>query len=145
MRLDPLCDVTWSADLIRSVEPSDRSDGLLFARGEAAFTGGLAGRAQWSNSPRLRRDYAFPNTHGVLDVEQGGQVLFTLTGMSSLSDGSGIHVLTFQSDDEQHAWLNEVFAIGEGSIDVERGVLAMRYYRCTVDHLPDVPTGDAPG
>ncbi len=145
VRLDPLCDVTWSYDLIRSVEPSERGDGLLFGRGEATFTGSLAGHAQWSNSPRLRGTWAFPNAHGVLDMEQGGQVLFTLTGMSSLSDGSGIHVLTFQTDATEHLWLNDVFALGEGTIDADRGVLEMRYYRCAVDHRPEVPTGDAPG
>ena len=134
----------WSYDLIRSVDPSERGDGLLFGQGEATFTGELAGHARWSNSPRLRGTWAFPDAHGVLDAEQGGQVLFTVSGMSSLSDGSGIHVLTFQTDHPQHGWLNDVFAVGEGSVDADRGLLAMRYYRCTVEHLPDL-SGGAPG
>ena len=48
-------------------------------------------------------------------------------------------MLTFETDDDEHAWLNDVFAVGEGSIDAARGVLAMRYYTCTVDYLPGVP------
>ena len=72
MLLEPLCDVAWTADLMRSVEPSPRGDGRLFAQGTATFTGRLAGQARWSNSPRLRGGYAFPNAHGVLDVEDGG-------------------------------------------------------------------------
>jgi len=43
MLLEPLCDVTWTYDLIRSVEPSPRGDGRLFGQGTAAFTGRLAG------------------------------------------------------------------------------------------------------
>jgi hypothetical protein len=39
-----------------------------------------------------------------------------------------VHVLTFQTEDPEHRWLNEVLAVGEGSIDAGRGLLAMRYY-----------------
>jgi len=66
-------------------------------------------------------------------------VLFTLIGMSSLTDGGGIHVMMFMTEDENHLWLNDVIAVGEGSIDPERGLLAMRYYRCQVEHLPRLP------
>ena len=41
-------------------------------------------------------------------------MLFRLTGMSSLADGRGIHVLTFETDDDQHAWLNDAFAARRG-------------------------------
>jgi hypothetical protein len=59
-------------------------------------------------------------------VTGGGFVLFSLTGMSSLTSGSGIHVMTFQAADAAHGWLNDIIAIGEGSIDPDRGLLAMR-------------------
>jgi len=59
-------------------------------------------------------------------------------GMSSLANGSGVHVMTFQTDSAAHNWLNDVIAIGEGSIDPDRGVLAMRYYACIVDYLPSL-------
>ncbi len=55
-------------------------------------------------------------------------MLFSVTGMSSLTDGSGVHVMMFQIDNAAHGWLNDVIAVGEGSIDPDRGVLAMRYY-----------------
>jgi hypothetical protein len=51
-----------------------------------------------------------------------------------------VHVVTFQTDASSHLWLNDVIAVGEGSIDPGRGVLDMRYYVCVVDHLPDLGT-----
>ena len=69
----------------------------------------------------------------------GGFVLFTLTGLSNLTDGAGIHVMTFVTEHEPHLWLNDVIAVGEGSIDVGRGALSMRYYSCHVDYRPEIP------
>jgi hypothetical protein len=90
MRLDPLFDVSWRYGLMRSVDPGPHGDGRLYGQGEATFTGQLVGRAQWSNYPRLRGDWAFPESRGVLEVAGGGFVLFSVTGMSSLTSGSGI-------------------------------------------------------
>ena len=139
MLLERLCDATYGYSLMHSVEPSAAGDGLLYGQGNASFTGRVAGEAQWSDSPRLRGNYAFPNAHGVIIlIDGGGCVLFTVTGMSSLLDGRGVHVLMFQTDDPAHAWLNEVMAVGEGSIDITRGLLAMRYYQCLVNDPPAI-------
>ena len=46
--------------------------------------------------------------------------------------------MTFQTADAAHGWLNDIIAIGEGSIDPDRGLLAMRYYVCTADYLPGI-------
>ena len=67
-----------------------------------------------------------------------GFVLLSLTGMSSLTNGSGIHVMTFQTADVAHGWLNDIIAVGEGSTDPDRSLLAMRYYVCTADYLPGI-------
>ena len=95
--------------------------------------GRLSGSAQWSNFPRIRSGHALPDARGVIHETGGGEVLFTLTGLSSLTDGAGIHVMTFQTAAPSHLWLNDVVAVGEGTIDVEHAQLAMRYYECGIE------------
>ena len=140
MRLEHLADVTWRYELLHGVEPADGSDGQVFGQGTAEFTGRLAGTATWANFPRLRDGYAFPDAHGSVVVDEDAFVLFTLTGMSALGDGSGVHVMTFRTEHEPHRWLNRVIAVGEGSVDAENARLAMRYYECLVDVRPDLPS-----
>jgi hypothetical protein len=136
VRLDALCDVRWVYETLQSIEPEGDREGLVFGQGTATFTGRLEGTATWSNFPRLRGGHAFPEARGAFNPVDGGLVLFTLTGISSLTDGRGIHVLRFTTDHEPLLWLNTTLAVGEGSIDVEASVLDMRYYECTVEHRP---------
>ena len=46
--------------------------------------------------------------------------------------------MTFQTADVAHGWLNDIIAVGEGSTDPDRSLLAMRYYVCTADYLPGI-------
>lgn len=132
MRLDHLCDVSWQYDLLHQVAPSPFGDGRVYGQGAGNLVGRLSGSAHWSNFPRLHDGHALPDARGVIHVLDG-EVLFALTGLSSLSEGTGVHVMTFQTSAPTHRWLNTVVAVGEGTIDLERSRLAMRYYECGVE------------
>jgi Protein of unknown function (DUF3237) len=132
MQLEHLCDVRWTYDLLHQVEASAGADGRIYGQGTATFDGRLSGSAQWSNFPRIRNQFALPDARGVIHADDS-DVLFALSGLSSLADGHGVHVMTFQTTAPAYLWLNEVLAIGEGAIDVEHARLAMRYYECRVE------------
>ena len=132
MQLEHLCDVSWTYDVLHEVEPSLRADGRIYGQGTATFEGRISGTAQWSNFPRIRNGFALPDARGVIHTGEA-EVLFALAGLSSLDDGQGVHVMTFQTAADSFLWLNNVLAIGEGTIDVEHARLAMRYYECKVE------------
>jgi hypothetical protein len=138
MRLEHLCDVEMRYDLLEEVGSTAVDEGRIYGQGTAAFTGRLSGTARWSNFPRVQGNHARPDAHGALEVDGGGLVLYTVTGLADLTDGAGIHVMTFRTEHEPLRWLNTVVAIGEGSVDRQREALSMRYWSCHVEYRPDL-------
>ena len=118
MQLEHLCDGDFRYSLLDEVEQSARGDGQIFGQGTATFTGRLAGTGQWANYPRVSAGYAHPDARGRIESADGGVVLFELHGLSNLDDGAGIHVMTFKTAHGPSLWLNDVIAVGEGSVDV---------------------------
>jgi hypothetical protein len=81
----------------------------------------------------VREEYALPDARGVIHVPESGEVLFALNGLSSLGNVEGVHVMPFQTAAPSYLWVNDVVAVGEGTIDVEHARLAMHYYECGVE------------
>lgn len=81
---------------------------------------------------------------GAIGVGLGALVLFTLTGLSNLTDGTCVQVMTFMTQHKLYLWLTEVIAVGVGSIDETAGALTMRYYYCHVGHRPDLTARQLP-
>lgn len=104
----------------------------MFGTGDASFRGErIAGTATWANFPRLLADGSTrPEAAGAVTTDDGATVLFRIAGNGYPRGGHAVHVMTFEVDDDRYAWLNDVVAVGEGSVDPDRGVLKMRYYEC---------------
>lgn len=113
--------------LARSAEQGGR----MFGAGQATFSGErLAGSAQWANFPRLLPDGSTrPEATGAITTDDEATVLFRLGGNGYPVGGRALHVLTFEVDDDRYTWLNDIVAVGEGSVD-PRGLLRMRYHEC---------------
>jgi len=129
MELAHLVDVEFRYQSMAVAGPSPRA-GRIFGAGEATFSGDrVSGAATWANFPRVLADGSTrPQAAGALTTGDGRTILFQVGGNGYPQAGRALHVMTFEVDDEAYAWLNDVVAIGEGSVD--GGVLRMRYFEC---------------
>jgi hypothetical protein len=129
MELRHLVDVEFRYQSMSLAGPSTRA-GRMFGAGDATFSGErVSGAATWANFPRVMTDGSTrPEAAGALTTHDGKTVLFRIGGNGYPQGGRALHVLTFEVDEESYAWLNDVVAVGEGSVD--SGVLRIRYHEC---------------
>jgi hypothetical protein len=134
MLLEELCEVRLAFVHIAQVNPLP--DGAIYGTGDGSATGErLSGTVRWTNHPGMRSDgTTLPDVHGVIETEDGANVLFDLHGVSTLiGEGPGRDTRVaggFTAEHERYRWLNDELCVGEGAFDMETRSLRMRVYRC---------------
>lgn len=137
MRIEPLLEMELDyQDGFLVVAPYGGAEGVGYGSGRGQVSGAeVTGAVRWSNHPRRREDgVLMPDAHGVIDTEDGASILFHLGGYSTAVEGSPstrgiVSPASFATDDDRYRWLNDVVAIGEGSIDFETLRIRLVYYR----------------
>ncbi len=137
MKLDALCtmDLRYAGDFHLS-RPYGNESGIGWGIGDGTVTGErLAGTAQWSNQPARRGDgMMLPSARGVITTADDADVFFDLTGRTVFVEQSGHEVgrqlltVLFESEHPHHRWLNNIFCVGEGVIDVVALTVAIDVY-----------------
>jgi hypothetical protein len=127
VRLEPLYRCTfaptenWHADL-RGDEGVERQ-GFLLVEGRAE--GRLAARLRAANFPRRRTDGTqMPDFRGVLETDDGANILFSWHGYGTAADGGGSRLvgsMAHLSDDERYLWLNQAVCAVAGEVRPRHG------------------------
>ena len=139
MRLEPLCafDLHYTSDF-HLTRPYGNESGTGWGVGDGRVTGErLTGTAQWSNQPARRGDGAMlPNARGVVDTDDGAEVVFDLTGRTVFVDRDGEEVgrqlllVLLESEDGRYAWLNNAVCVGDGVISPETMTMHLDVFQC---------------
>jgi hypothetical protein len=126
------------------IAPYGGHEGSGYGDGKGHVSGDrVTGSVRWSNHPHRREDGVLvPNAHGLIETGDGARILFHLGGYSHVIEGSPklrgiVSPATFETDDDRYRWLNDVIAVGEGTIDFETLRLSLRYYACIGETQPD--------
>lgn len=138
MKLEPLLEIELGYEGgFFVMAPYGEQEGVGYGDGRGRVSGDrLNGSVRWSNHPHRREDGVLvPDAHGVIETDDGARVLFRLGGYSHPVPGSPklrsiVSPATFATDDDRYRWLNDVLAVGEGTIDFETLQLRLRYYEC---------------
>jgi hypothetical protein len=123
MRLEHLfdLDLRYEGEYV-VVRPYDGQDGIGYAAGTGRATGPrVEGDVRFSNNPRVRGDgVLLPALDGAIATGDDARIVFSSTGLGRKeADGRRFRALlamTFESDDERYAWLNEALCIGEATV-----------------------------
>jgi hypothetical protein len=142
MRLNKLCsmDLSYTGGF-HLVQPYDGESGVGWGVGTGTVSGDrLRGKAQWSNHPARRGDGAMlPAVRGLVETDDGAEVVFDLTGRTvwvdrdGVSSGRQLLLCLFESADAAYLWLNTSVCIVEGAIDAETLVVHFEVHECLSD------------
>jgi hypothetical protein len=136
MRLEPIFDMDLDyEDGFFVIAPYGGTEGTGYGSGGGRVSGErVTGAVRWSNHPRRREDgVLMPDAHGVIETDDGARIVFHLGGYSTAIEGSStkraiVSPAGFATDDDRYRWLNDVVALGEGTIDFQTVRVRMRYY-----------------
>jgi uncharacterized protein DUF3237 len=136
MRLEPLfhMDLDYE-DGFFVLAPYGGTEGAGYGSGKGRVSGDrVSGAVRWVNHPRRREDGVLvPDAHGVIETEDEARIVFHLGGYSTPIEGSPsvrliVSPASFATDDDRYRWLNDLVAIGEGTIDFQTLRISMRYF-----------------
>ncbi len=137
MRFVPLCELDLHYTDVEFVDYG--AGGQYYGHLEGTLEGdGLRGSLRLVNLPPKRPDDVnLPTLRGILTTDDGAKIFVTMDGLSLIrpEDQARVYTATlaFRTGDPRYAWLNTVFAVQEGVLEMPtaRG----RAYRCepTID------------
>jgi hypothetical protein len=142
MRLGKMCSMDLSyTDGFHLIRPYDGESGLGWGVGTGTVSGDrVRGTARWSNHPTRRGDGAMlPAVRGVIETEDGAEVVFDLAGRTVFVDRDGVSVgrqlllCLFESEDRDYLWLNDSVCVVEGAINAETLVVHFEVHECLSD------------
>ena len=139
MRLEHLCDLELSYRSMSTlgtefvlVRPYGTEEGAGYGEGDGQVSGSrLNGIVRWVNHPHRRSDgVMLPEAHGVIQTDDEATLLFSLQGRTAFvgEQGQQLLLVLFETDAEQHLWLNNALCVLEGVI--EAGKMRARIYVC---------------
>jgi len=122
MRLEPLYRVrfTYSGGWTIDLADPESAESQHFFLAEGRCEGRISGRFLGANHPHRRSDGTFlPNFQGVIETEDGANILFDYQGYGRAYPAGKRQILvsaTHLSEDERYHWLNDSLSVGVGEV-----------------------------
>lgn len=112
------------------------AEGRIYGTMEGSLTGErISGDLRLTNlAPRRVDNVNLPMLRGILSTDDGEVVWVELDGIASLREPDDARVFTttfrFRTGADRYGWLNTVFGVLEGILDLGTGVARGRAYTC---------------
>ena len=98
----------------------DSNEAKVFFLAEGRCEGRISGRFRGANHPYRCGDGTFmPNFQGVIETDDGAEVLFDYRGYGRAYPVGRRQIVTSAthlSEDERYRWLNDVLSVGVGEV-----------------------------